>query len=475
VQPPAERTENQCAARVVSRRGFLLLMGGTTGGALLAACGGATAPAQPTEAPKPAAPAAASTAGPAAAQTAPAAKPAAANLQGTALSIVQAANFVPDADPFYKKQIEDGFNKETGAQVTIEFVNNNDVQPKAAAAIQSGSGPDIFQLQHNWAYLYKDALVDVSDVVEEVRKATGDLYPMPEAYTKVDGRYLAVPHDMIGTVMHWRKSWFREAGVEQFPATIEAYHAAGKELKRRGHPLGQSLGHSTGDPVFWVYPLLWAYGGQEVDAAGKVAINSPGTLAAVAEMQRAWKEAYDETGLAWDDSGNNRAFLAETISATQNGASIWWVARKDQAPFFDDIGLDFLPPGPKGQFVMSVTNHYAIMKYSKNVEAAKAYIRWAMSDPVWMPWFELASSYHCGVGPKQNDNPIWDKFPPVARVFKKAPTISRPIGYPGPADQRAALVQSKYILVDMFAKAAQGDTPEAAVAWAEQEMMQIYT
>src|SRR5205814_2235494 len=147
MQPPVERTENQCRTRVMSRRGFLLLAGSTTSLVLLAACGGATAPAKPTEAPKPAAPAAEAT--------------------------------------------------------------------KPAAATQAASGPDIFQLQHNWAYLYKDALVDVSDLVDEVKKATGDLYPMPEAYTKVEGRYLAVPHDMIGTVMHWRKAWFREAGLEQ--------------------------------------------------------------------------------------------------------------------------------------------------------------------------------------------------------------------------------------------------------------------
>ena len=36
-----------------------------------------------------------------------------------------------------------------------------------------------------------------------------------------------------------------------------------------------------------------------------------------------WKERYDEGGLAWDDSNNNRAFLSGTICATLNGASIY--------------------------------------------------------------------------------------------------------------------------------------------------------
>lgn len=34
---------------------------------------------------------------------------------------------------------------------------------------------------------------------------------------------------------------------------------------------------------------------------------------------------------------------------------------------------------------------------------------------------------------------------------------------------------TKYIVVDMFARAVQGDTPEAAVAGAENEMKHVYT
>jgi multiple sugar transport system substrate-binding protein len=484
------------APRLLTRRGFLHAMVGTTGLLLLSACGGATqAPApkteaKPTEAPKPAAPAAqpAATAAPApAAKPTEAPKPAAAaptqaapaakapvNLKGVSLAIVQGSSFVPAADPFLTKQIQDGFMKDTGAQVSIEYIGNNDVQPKIAASIQSGTGPDIVLLNHNWAWLYKESLVDVSDVAEDVKKVTGEFYPLCEAYSKVEGKYLAIPRDVVGTAFHWRKSHFKEVGVEQWPATIDELHEVGKKLKAKGHPLGASLGHSTGDPVFWVYPMVWMFGGQEVDANGKVAINSPGTIAAVKAIKDYWGEAYDDTGLSWDDGANNRAFLAEQVSATQNGASIWWVARDQKVPFFDDIALDFIPAGPKGQIPMASSDYYAIMKYSKNVDAAKEWLRWCMSDPVWMPWFELGGSYYAGVGPKQDANPIWDKFPPVTQVFRKAGAIARPLGYPGPADQKTAVVQSKYIVVDMFAKAVQGDTPEAAVAWAENEMQQIY-
>lgn len=41
--------------------------------------------------------------------------------------------------------------------------------------------------------------------------------------------------------------------------------------------------------------------------------------------------------------------------------------------------------------------------------------------------------------------------------------------------QQAGLAQSKHIVVDMFAKAVQGDTPEATVRWAANELSKIYT
>lgn len=51
---------------------------------------------------------------------------------------------------------------------------------------------------------------------------------------------------------------------------------------------------------------------------------------------------------------------------------------------------------------------------------------------------------------------------------------SHAIGWPGPASQKASLALAKYIVVDMFAKAVQGESPEAAVAWAENELKQVY-
>src|SRR5215475_5167990 len=86
-----------------------------------------------------------------------------AHAQGTKLHIVRWVDFIPEADVELKRQMPEA-GKALGAEVTLETINANDVQPRITAAIQSGSGADLFMLFYNWPQLYQNALVDVSDV-----------------------------------------------------------------------------------------------------------------------------------------------------------------------------------------------------------------------------------------------------------------------------------------------------------------------
>ena len=80
-------------------------------------------------------------------------------------------------------------------------------------------------------------------------------------------------------------------------------------------PYGQTLGHAFGDAPGWAYPLMWAFGGVETDpSGGQVMIASLGTVESVRYMQRLWKEGCDEGGIAWDESRNNRAFIASSYN-----------------------------------------------------------------------------------------------------------------------------------------------------------------
>ncbi|MER3485675.1 MAG: hypothetical protein C4345_06645, partial [Chloroflexota bacterium] len=128
----------------------------------------------------------------------------------------------------------------------------------------------------------------------------------------------------------YRVSYFQQVGATEFPKTWEELFEVGKKLKAMGKPLGQALGHSTGDPPSFAYPYMWCYGAMEVEEDGKtVAFNRPEFVDGMKRFIQAWKDCYDETGLSWDDATNNRAYLAGQIAWTFNGSSIYIAAQKD--------------------------------------------------------------------------------------------------------------------------------------------------
>ena len=412
-----------------------------------------------------------------------AARRAPAYAQGQKLHIVRWNDFIPEADVELKRQAPEA-SKALGAEVTFEFINGNDLQPRITAAIQSGSGADIIMMQWNWPHLYANALVDVGDIAEPLGKAQGGYYDVFNATSKVGGKWLAVPHSIVGNAIAYRRSWHAEIGVKEFPKTWDEYREVGKKLKAKGKPVGQALGHSFGDPPTFSYPLLWDFGGAEVDKTGKkVVLKSKQTIDCVKFLQAFWKDACDEGGVAWDDTNNNRAFHAGELSSTLNGASIYIVAKRQKdklkddkgEPLFQDIEhAALLPKGPVGQTALYVPFQHAIMKYTKNVKLAKDFLKWMHANENFEKWFQVNEGYSVGATKKWEDHPMWSKVDKPLQVFRQAARQSRMLGYPGPATAKATEAYTKYIIVDMFAKAVQGTKAEDAVAWAESELKKIY-
>jgi multiple sugar transport system substrate-binding protein len=403
--------------------------------------------------------------------------------QGTKLHIVRWVDFIPEADVELKRQAPEA-SKALGAEVLLEFINANDLQPRITAAIQSGSGADIIQMLWNWPQLYQNALVDVSDVAEPIGKAQGGFYDVFSSTSRVGGKWLAVPHGCGANAVAYRRSWHAEIGVKEFPKTWDEWRDVGKKLKAKGKPVGQALGHSFGDPPTFSYPLLWDFGGAEVDSSGKkVVINSKGALESVKFMQAFWKDACDEGGVAWDDTNNNRAFHAGELSATLNGASIYIVAKRQKdklkddkgEPLFQDIEhAPLLPKGPAAQAALYLPFQHSVMKYSKNQKLAKDFLKWLHQDANYGKWFEVNEGYSVGCTKKWEDNPMWAKIDKPLQVFRQAARQARMLGYPGPASAKATEAYSKYIIVDMYAKAVTGTKAEDAVKWAEGELKRIY-
>jgi multiple sugar transport system substrate-binding protein len=295
---------------------------------------------------------------------------------------------------------------------------------------------------------------------------------------------MGMPHSIVGNAIAYRKSMFRDVGVDGFPKTWDDLRKAASQLKKKGRPYGQTLGHTFGDAPTFAYPLLWSFGGAETDPSGKkVAINSKGTLESVKFMQALWKEGCDEGGLAWDDTNNNRAFHAGDICATLNGASIYIVAKRQKEKIKDDKGepmyLDidhalFPLAGAVGQFPLYFSNGHGLMKYSKNPKLAKDFLRWLHKPEHFDRWFQVCDGYSVAATTQWEKNAMWNRIDKPLQMFRTAARNTRIFGYAGPSSGKATEAFSKYIVVDMYAKAVQGMKAEDAVKWAETELKKVY-
>lgn len=395
--------------------------------------------------------------------------------QNQSVHVLAWRHFIKEADAMMHNELIPAFKKVTGVRVKYETINAKDLNARLTAAVESRSGPDIFQTIWNQPHLYAVGLEDHNALAEELGVAKQYAFQREAAY--VDGVYRGIPYYGIGGAVAYRKDIFKDLGIAKVPATLDEYLEVGTTLKDNGWPVGQTLGHTFGDAPSFVYPLLWSFGGKEVDEDGKVAIDSKATLMACEYLKEFWDKCCDTSGLSWDDSSNNRAFFAETIGATLNGASIYFVARNnpEKVPpgLADKIGHFLFPKGPAGQYSIILPFTHAIASYSKQKGAARDFVRFLMDKKNYENYILVQKGYGLGATPDWENHPFW-KADPTVEPYRLNAKHGRNFGYAGAYNRQASEVQAKYIIVDLFARVARGAPPKRSIAEAEKELKNVY-
>src|SRR5947199_3304884 len=272
-----------------------------------------------------------------------------ARAQGKAITVLHESAFIPAFDAYMKDKIAPAYEKATGVKVVYETTSVGSLPTRVSTIAETGSGADVTMDILLMPFLFDEKFADVTDIADETGKKQGGWYDAAKEAAVVNGKWKAVPFSNIGQLMNWRTDWFKEIGVTKFPDTWEELYEVGKKLKAKGHPFGFELGHGFGDNHGWLYPLLWSYGGHEVEADGKtVSIDSAETAKGIDFCRKFFQETMLEDCLGWTDVSNNKAWMAEQISCTNNAESILYIAKRD----FPEIGKvtdqAMNPQGPKG-------------------------------------------------------------------------------------------------------------------------------
>ena len=255
-------------------------------------------------------------------------------------------NFAPLMD---KKLAEIGqrFTKDTGIKLKIDHIAAAQQAAKYASEVQSQAGHDLVEMRMHFPWLYEGQLIDLGDVVADLEKKYGKVLSSAAETARVHGTWRAVPQYHAMFVATYREDLFKKAGLK-IPDTWEDLYTVGKELKKMGNPVGIPISQNY-DSISTAGPVLWSFGGMEIDKDGKtVRINTPQTALMIEWYKKMFRDCMEPEVLSWDDASNNQAIQQGKAGWIHNPVSAYIVAKQMKLPTADTINHHRTPGGPAG-------------------------------------------------------------------------------------------------------------------------------
>ncbi|MGH7121676.1 MAG: hypothetical protein ACREFP_22250 [Acetobacteraceae bacterium] len=115
-----------------------------------------------------------------------------------------------------------------------------------------------------------------------------------------------------------------------------------------------------------------------------------------------------------------------------------------------------------------------LFKHSKYPNAAKDYLRFMMEAPQYGNWLSGCYGYWSNPLKAYSDMAFWSSDPKIA-VYKRSMDTPYYQGYKGPVGAKSSSLAANYIIVDMFAKVATGNSSaKSAAAFAAEQAERYY-
>ena len=196
-------------------------------------------------------------------------------------------------------------------------------------------------------------------------------------------------------------------------------------------------------------------------------------------MRRSSTQTFVPGTLSWLDPNNNKAFLDEQISLTNNGISVYYAAKTSKDPKVAALAADInhanFPVGPIGKpSEFQLFFNQMIFKYTKYPKAAKEFLRFMMEEEQMNPWVQAAIGYVTPALTAYEKHPIWTADPKHT-PYRDSMKNMWPSGYAGKMGYASAGALADFIVVNMIAEAASGSkTPKEAAERAQKRAERYY-
>ncbi len=392
---------------------------------------------------------------------------------GAKINLLRWKRFVEAEDVAFMK-IVDAFQKANGVTINVSNESYDDVQPKASVAANTGQGLDMVWGLYSLPFLFPTNCTDMTDVADYLGKKCGGWTQSGEAYGKLNGKWIGVPVAATGGLVNYRISAMEKAGHKEFPKDLAGFADLVKAMNKNGTPAGMALGHASGDANGWLHWALWAHGGNLIDKDSKVVVNSPETAKALEYVKGLYDNFVPGTA-SWNDSNNNKAFLAGQLYLTVNGISIYVAAKTDAPQIAQDMNHAHLPPGVDGKTrELHLGFPILVFNFTKYPQTCKAFTAFLLEPAEFNPWIEAAQGYLSHFLKAYDANPIWTADPKNTPYRDVAATAMTPAGVAQMSEGAAAAI-ADFIVVDMFANYCTGrEDLKTAMATAERSTKRIF-
>ncbi len=248
-----------------------------------------------------------------------------------------------------------------------------DYDQSTAASLLTGDGPVVFEYG-NGATIDMIKGGQVVDLTDLVASAKADFNPNVLARMTYQGKLYAVPQVVDMQLLVYRKSMLEKAGVQP-PKTMDDLVAAAKKLTQ-GNVKGIFLGNDGGAGLMGA-PMLWSAGFEFLKPDNAFGFDDPAAAASLKRLRELWDAKAVLLGAPkdWYDASS----LVNGLCAMQFTGL--WTFPDLKKGLADDFGVLPWPASGSGKPSVPVGAYGAcVSAKSKNVEAAKKFVKWLWVD-----------------------------------------------------------------------------------------------
>jgi multiple sugar transport system substrate-binding protein len=326
------------------------------------------------------------------------------------------------------------FEQHSGKQVKLVFFSDAELPDRVVAALAGGQPPDFvfgfWRPNYIQKWSLEDRLVDLTDAIGHFSNLFDpnqlERAALLDAKTGQTALY-ALPMGHVSNYVHVWQSLLGRAGLSlgEIPKEWNAFWsfwcdkvqpAVRKALGRDDiWGIGRSMSEAD-DTTFQFFQFVYAYDADYVTPAGELVIDDREIrrqlISAIENYTAVYREGCTPPdSVTWDDRGNNRAFLAQTVVMTANNTLSIPNALKVQRPddYYKHVATIEWPLGPLGQTfsIEGAMFQSVVLKDGGHAATAKEFVHFLVADGWLMHYLDFSGEKMLPSIPALLNQPFW--------------------------------------------------------------------